>query len=112
MVSVEASNFNLLTTASQFYIANPAALPMEPVSVDAITGGAINDGHGSNLAAGSSTSGAPGPKRLVTPGNGTWNIFSGTVHSAPPPPFVAQQLQLNLSPGVWAHLHEILFGNP
>jgi hypothetical protein len=112
VISFEASGFNHLSSHSQFYISDPGAPPHDAVSVNTLTGGALNDGNGHNLAAGSSTSGAPGPKRLVTPGNGIWNIFSGTVHSAPPPAFITRQLQFYLSPEVLAHLHEILFGNP
>jgi hypothetical protein len=112
VVSVEASGFGFTTTSSAFYISNPDAIPLDPVSVDAATGGAVNDGSGHNLAGGSSTSSAPGPNRLVTPGNGIWNIFGGIVHSAPPPAFVSQQLKINLSPEVLAHLQQILFGHP
>jgi filamentous hemagglutinin family protein len=112
VIAFEVSGFNLLFTNSQFYISDPNAPTLEPVSLDVLAGGAVNEGHGNNLAGGSSTSGAPGPRRLVTPGNGVWNIFSGFVHSAPPPAFVSRQLQLNLSPEVLAHLNEILFGHP
>jgi hypothetical protein len=112
VISFETSGFNHVSSHSQFYINDPGAPPHDPVTVDGITGGALNDGAGHNIAWGSSTSGAPGPKRLVLPGNGIWNIFSGTVHSAPPPAFVTQQLQFLLGPAVFAHLHEILFGNP
>ena len=112
VVSVEASEFGYAPTETGYYISDPAALPLEPVNVGVISGGAINEGGGRNIATGSSTANASGPHRLVTPGNGIWNIFDGIVHSAPPPAFVAQQLQLNLSPEVLAHLHEILFGHP
>jgi hypothetical protein len=112
VISFAVSGFNHLSTGSQFYICDPGAPPPDSVSVDSLTGGALNDGKGNNVAWGSSTSGAPGPKRLVIPGNGIWNIFGGTVHSAPPPIFVIQQLQFNLSPATFTHLHEILFGNP
>ncbi len=112
VISFETSGFNHLLPDSSVYISDPEALPLDAVSVDALTGGAVNEGKGNNLASGSSTSLAPGPQRLVTPGNGIWNIFGGIVHSAPPPSFVNQQLQINLSPAVFAQLHEILFGNP
>jgi len=112
VTSVEASELIHTAQGSSYYISNPDAVPLDPVSVDAATGGAINDGGGHNMAGGSSTSNAPGPNRLVTPGNGIWNIFGGIVHSAPPPAFVAQQLKINLSPEVLAHLEEILFGHP
>ena len=112
VVSVEASEFGNAPTDSTADISNPNAIPLVPVSTDAITGGAINDGKGNNIAGGSSTSNAPGVHRLVTPGNGIWNIFGGFVHSAPPPAFIAHQLQINLSPQVLAHLQQILFGHP
>jgi len=111
VLSFEVAGLNLFYSNSQFYISDPSTLKLEPVSVDVLSGGAVNDGKGANLAAGSSTAGAAGPKRLVTPGNGVWNIFAGTVHSAPPPASVAQQLQLNLSPEVFAHLQDLIFGN-
>jgi filamentous hemagglutinin family protein len=110
VVASELTNQNNLSVG--YYISNPSAQPLDPVSVDSVSGGAVNDGDSHNLAGGSSTSNAPGTHRLVTPGNGIWNIFGGIVHSAPPPAFVAQQLQLSLSPQVLAHLHEILFGTP
>jgi len=111
VLSFEVAGLNLFYSNSQYYISDPDTLKLEPVSVDALSGGALNDGKGGNIASGSSTAGASGPKRLVTPGNGTWNIFAGTVHSTPPPLFVSQQLQLNLSPEVLSHLHELIFGN-
>ena len=55
VVSVEASGFGFTSPNSAFYISNPDAIPLDPVSVDAASGGAINDGAGNNLAGGSST---------------------------------------------------------
>jgi filamentous hemagglutinin family protein len=111
VLSFEVSGENLVYSDSQFYIPDPGNMTLEPVSVDAETGGAINDGKGTNVASGSSTSNLSGPQRLVTPANGIWNIFKGTVHSTPPPSFVNQELHLVLSPTVYAELDQILFGS-
>jgi hypothetical protein len=80
--------------------------------VDSETLGAINDGGGAYITIGSSTSGASGPDRLVTPGNGIWRVYDGSVRQGPPPAAVLDQLKLNLNPTVYSHLHELLFGNP
>ena len=112
VIQFEAQNYDYVLAAREFYIADPAAMELPSAKVDSLEEGAINNGHGNNLALGSSTANATGPRRLVTPGNGIWNIFSGTVHSAPPPAFISQQLQLNLSPAIFSRLNEILFGKP
>ena len=111
VLSFEVSGENLVYSDSEFYISDPGSMTLEPVSVDSLTGGAVNDGNGNNIASGSSTSGLSGPQRLVTPDNGIWNIFNGAVHSMPPPTFVQQQLHLVLSPNVYAELTQILFGS-
>jgi filamentous hemagglutinin family protein len=110
--TVEASGFNFLKDNTAFYIADPDAPTHSSSTVDGQSEGALNAGHGNNLAYGSSTSHISGPQRLVTPGNGVWNIFGGVVHSAPPPQFISHQLELNLSPEVYAHLNQMLFGHP
>ena len=112
VIQFEAQNYDYVLAAREFYIADPTAMGVPSAKVDSLEDGAINNGHGNNLALGSSTANASGPKRLVTPGNGIWNIFSGTVHSAMPPAFISQQLQLNLSPAIFSHLNGILFGKP
>jgi len=112
VIQFEAQNYDYVLAAREFYIADPTAMDLPAAKVDSLEDGAINNGHGNNLALGSSTANASGPKRLVTPGNGIWNIFSGTVHSAMPPAFISQQLQLNLSPAIFSHLNGILFGKP
>jgi filamentous hemagglutinin family protein len=112
VISFAVAGFNHLLPDLPLFISNPDALVLNAVSVDALTGGAINSGDGHNIASGSSTSGAPGPNRLVTPGNGIWNIFGGFVHSGQQPDFVVHQLQLNLSPETLAHLRAIVFGHP
>ena len=110
--TVEASEFNFIAGNMAFYVADPDAPPHGASDVDSPTGGAVNSGQGNNLASGSSTEFTPGHLRLVTPGNGVWNIFGGLVHSAPPPQWIMHELQLNLSPEVYTHLNEILFGSP
>jgi hypothetical protein len=111
VIAFANSGFGWLATNTPFYISDPDSWTTDTVSVGTDTGGALNDGKGKNLASGSSTSNASGPRRLVTPGNGIWNIFGGAVHSVPPPAFVLQQLQLNLNPTVLAELHNFVFGN-
>jgi filamentous hemagglutinin family protein len=112
VIQFEAQNYDYVLAAREFYIADPDAMALPSAKVDSLEGGAVNNGHGHSIASGSSTANASGPKRLVTPGNGIWNIFAGTVHAAPPPAFITQQLQLNLSPAIFAHLNGILFGKP
>ena len=112
VVTFAVTGNNPVHSDAQFDVTNPDNLTFDAVSVGVIDGGAVNDGKGNNLASGSSTSGAPGLQRLVKPGNGVWNIFNGSVHSTPPPWFVTQQLQFNLSPAVLASLHDIVFGTP
>ena len=110
--TVEASGFNFIANDMAFYVADPNATPKGTSDVDSTSGGALNSGHGANIASGSSTAFTQGHQRLVTPGNGIWNIFGGLVHSSPPPQWVQRELQTNLSPEVYAHLNEILFGAP
>jgi filamentous hemagglutinin family protein len=105
------TGLNNLPVVTQFYVYDPSVETFVPVTVGATSGGAINDGNGHNLTVASSTADAPGPNRLVVPGNGIWNIFGGLVHSVPPPPFVMQQFQLNLNPTVYANMHHYVFGN-
>ena len=111
-VTFSVSGLNLGTIYSEFFVFDPASLLLQSfASVDS-PDSAINDGNGDDLATGSSTSDAPGPRRLVTPGNGIWNIFGGLVHSGPPPPFVLHQIDLNLNPKVRVFLNQFLYINP
>ena len=111
VAAFSVTGLNNLPVATQFYVYDPSVETFVPVTVGATSGGAINDGNGQNVTYGSSTSDAPGPDRLVVPGNGIWNIFGGLVHSAPPPPFVQQQFNLNLNPTVYSNMHQYVFGN-
>jgi filamentous hemagglutinin family protein len=109
--TVEASGFNFIAGANAFYVADPNAPPHGTSDVDSPTDSAINAGSKHNdLASGSSAAFIPGHQRLVTPGNGVWNIFGGLVHSAPPPLWISRELQLTLSPAVYERLNDILFG--
>jgi len=111
-VTFSVSGLNLGTIFSEFFVFDPESLLLQSfTSVDS-PDSAINDGSGDDLATGSSTSDAPGPRRLVTPGNGIWNIFGGLVHSGPPPPFVLHQIDLNLNPKVRVFLNQFLYINP
>jgi filamentous hemagglutinin family protein len=114
VLTVEASNFNFIVGDLAFYIADPNAQQngTSGVSSNDPSGSAVNAGSGKNLASGNSTASTGGPQRLVTPGNGIWDIFGGFVHSNPPPQFVLQQLQLSLSPKVYEQLNQFIFGNP
>jgi filamentous hemagglutinin family protein len=109
VLTVEASDFNFLSGVLDFYISDPNTPGHDQANVEGT--GAVNDGSASSLASGSSSAKMSGPQRLLLPGNGIWNIFGGSVYSTPPPPFVSEQLKLNLSPQVFSHLNELLFGH-
>jgi filamentous hemagglutinin family protein len=110
--SVEASGFNFMKGSVGYYIADPNQTTHDSGTVDGQSESALNAGGGNNLAEGSSSSRMAGPRRLVTPANGVWNIFGGVVHSAPAPLFVTRELEFNLSPEVFSHLNQLLFGHP
>jgi filamentous hemagglutinin family protein len=109
-----ATGLTLPTILTEFFVLDPESLLLEPItSVDSPTDSAINHGKRKNeIASGSSTSGAPGPRRMITPGNGIWDIFGGLVRSGPPPGFVLQQIDLNLNPKVRVFLNQFLYINP
>ena len=112
-VTFSVTGLSLPAILSQAFVVDPGTLVLEPLTtVDSPTDSAINNGHGKKIASASSTSGAPGPQRMITPGNGIWNIFGGLVHSGPPPTFVLQQINLNLNAKVHLFLNQFLYVNP
>ena len=112
-VTFSITGFDIRLALLESFVLDPGTLLLEPITtVDSPTDSAINNGHGKHIASGSSTSGAPGPFRMITPGNGVWNIFGGLVRSGPQPTFILQEINNNLNPKVRLFLNQFLYINP